>query len=157
VPKTLVWDNEGSTGQWRGGRPRLPAEANAFRGMLGIAIRQCRPADPEAKGLVERANGYLETSFMPGRAFTGPGDFNAQLTQWLARANTRHHRRIGCRPVDRIEADRAAAPPSPPGRSGGRVADLDTAGPRPLRPGRLQRLLGAPVGDRAAGRGRRRP
>lgn len=29
------------------------------------------------KGLVERANGYLETSFLPGRLF------NAQLTAWL--------------------------------------------------------------------------
>ncbi|TMR28499.1 transposase [Actinomadura geliboluensis] len=82
--------------------------------MLGIAIRQCRPTDPEAKGLVERANGYLETSFMPGRAFTGPCDFNVQLTQWLARANTRHHRRIGCRPADRIEVDRAAMVGLPP-------------------------------------------
>jgi hypothetical protein len=49
------------------GRPQLTAEANAFRGVLGVAICQCKPADPEAKGLVERANGYLETSFLPGR------------------------------------------------------------------------------------------
>jgi hypothetical protein len=27
------------------------------RGVLGVAIGQCKPADPEAKGLVERANG----------------------------------------------------------------------------------------------------
>jgi transposase len=53
------------------GRPQLTAEANAFRGVLGVAICQCKPADPEAKGLVERANGYLETSFLPGRAFRG--------------------------------------------------------------------------------------
>jgi transposase len=114
APKTLVWDNESAIGQWKGGRPQLTAEANAFRGMLGIAIRQCRPADPEAKGLVERANGYLETSFMPGRNFTGPHDFNAQLTQWLGRANTRHHRRIECRPADRIETDRTAMVALPP-------------------------------------------
>jgi transposase len=114
VPKTLVWDNESAIGQWKGGRPQLTAEANAFRGMLGVAIRQCRPADPEAKGLVERANGYLETSFMPGRTFTGPHDFNTQLTDWLARANTRHHRRIECRPADRIEVDRAAMVSLPP-------------------------------------------
>jgi transposase len=37
---------------------------NAFRGMLGTRVIQCRPRDPEAKGLVERANGYLETSFL---------------------------------------------------------------------------------------------
>ncbi|GAA1837862.1 IS21-like element ISMbo1 family transposase [Actinomadura chokoriensis] len=115
APKTLVWDNEGAIGQWRAGGPVLTAEANAFRGTLGIRIVQCRPADPEAKGLVERANEYLETSFMPGRSFTGPGDFNAQLEHWLAhRANVRHHRRIECRPADRIVTDMAAMVPLPP-------------------------------------------
>lgn len=115
VPKTLVWDNEGAIGQWKGGRPQLTAEATAFRGVLGIGIRQCRPADPEAKGLVERANGYLETSFMPGRAFDGPNDFNAQLEGWLShQANTRHHRRIECRPADRIVTDLAAMVALPP-------------------------------------------
>jgi transposase len=114
VPKMLVWDNEGAIGQWKGGRPQLTAEANAFRGMLGVAIRQCKPADPEAKGLVERANGYLETSFLPGRSFSGPHDFNAQLTDWLRRANSRHHGRIECRPTDRLDADRAAMVTLPP-------------------------------------------
>ncbi|MFI7425337.1 IS21 family transposase [Nonomuraea sp. NPDC049684] len=117
TPKTLVWDNEGAIGAWKGGRPQLTQDAEAFRGTLGARILQCRPADPEAKGLVERANGYLETSFMPGRAFTGPHDFNTQLEGWLQRANQRHHRRLDCRPADRISADRAAMvalPPVPP-------------------------------------------
>ncbi|MEU6788095.1 IS21 family transposase [Nonomuraea angiospora] len=117
TPKTLVWDNEGAIGAWKGGRPQLTQDAEAFRGTLGARILQCRPADPEAKGLVERANGYLETSFMPGRAFTGPHDFNTQLEGWLQRANHRHHRRLDCRPADRIGADRAAMvalPPVPP-------------------------------------------
>jgi len=26
--------------------------------------------------IVERANGYLETSFLPGRSFTSPADFD---------------------------------------------------------------------------------
>ncbi|MFI6485384.1 IS21 family transposase [Nonomuraea sp. NPDC050663] len=108
VPKTLVWDNEPAVGRWRGGRPQLTAAMNAFRGSLGITIVQCRPADPEAKGLVERANGYLETSFLPGRRFADPADFNAQLSGWLERANQRHHRRIECRPIDRLAADLAA-------------------------------------------------
>jgi transposase len=117
VPKTLVWDNESAIGSWRQGRPHLTADASAFRGSLGVKILQCRPGDPEAKGLVERANGYLETSFLPGRAFTGPDDFNLQLTGWLERANQRHHRRIECRPVDRLGVDLAAMvelPPVPP-------------------------------------------
>ena len=50
---------------------------NAFRGTLGITVIQCRPRDPEAKGLVGRANGYLETSFLPGRGFASPADFNS--------------------------------------------------------------------------------
>jgi transposase len=76
TPKALVWDNESAVGQWRAGKPVLTEAMNAFRGTLGIRVVQCRPADPEAKGLVERANGYLETSFLPGRGFTSPADFN---------------------------------------------------------------------------------
>ena len=114
VPKALVWDNEGAVGSWRGGRPQLTEAMNAFRGTLGIRIIQCRPADPEAKGLVERANGYLETSFLPGRSFTSPADFNAQLTAWLVGANQRRHRGLGCRPADRWEADRSAMLTLPP-------------------------------------------
>ncbi len=74
----------------------------------------CRPADPEAKGLVERLHDYLERSFLPGRDFTGPADFNAQITQWLGRGNTRTRRALGCAPTDRIAADLAAMLALPP-------------------------------------------
>ncbi len=77
----------------------------------------CKPADPEAKGLVERFHDYLELSFLPGRDFAGPADFNAQLRQWLAVANTRIRRVLGCSAAERIDADRAAMlglPPVPP-------------------------------------------
>jgi hypothetical protein len=49
--------------------------------VLGAGIVLVGPADPEAKGLVERAKGYLETSFLPGRTFTSPADFNTQLIE----------------------------------------------------------------------------
>lgn len=114
LARALVWDNESAIGQWRGGKPQLTEALNAFRGTLGIKVVQCRPGDAEAKGLVERANGYLETSFLPGRVFTGPADFNTQLAEWLVRANARQHRRLGCRPIDRWEADRAAMLGLPP-------------------------------------------
>jgi transposase len=114
APRMLVWDNESGIGQWRGGKPQLTTAMNAFRGTLGITIRQCRPNDPESKGLVERANGYLETSFLPGRSFTSPADFNLQLRAWLPVANNRQHRVLGCRPADRLEADRAAMVALPP-------------------------------------------
>ena len=114
VPRALVWDNEAAVGSWRAGRPKLTEDFEAFRGTLGIRVIQCRPRDPEAKGLVERANGYLETSFLPGRSFTSPADFNDQLEVWLQRANSRQHRALGCRPIDRLDADRAAMLTLPP-------------------------------------------
>jgi transposase len=110
VPRMLVWDNEPGVG--RGGH--LTVEFTALAGLLACRIFQTRPRDPEAKGLVERANGYLETSFLPGRTFVGPDDFNGQLTAWLAVANRRHHRRLDARPADRWEADRARMLPLPP-------------------------------------------
>ncbi|MGY4644355.1 transposase [Cellulomonas sp. URHB0016] len=114
VPRELVWDNEAAVGSWRAGKPKLTDDFEAFRGMLGIGVHQCRPRDPEAKGLVERANGYLETSFLPGRTFTGPDDFNTQLVDWLVLANARQHRALGCRPQDRWQVDRAAMLTLPP-------------------------------------------
>jgi transposase len=114
VPRALVWDGEGAVGRWRGRRQELTQATQAFRGTLGIKVVLCKPGDPEAKGLVERAHRYFETSFLPGRSFADPEDFNAQLASWLPRANTRVHRRIDCRPSERIEADRAAMLPLPP-------------------------------------------
>nr|WP_246281872.1 DDE-type integrase/transposase/recombinase [Fodinicola acaciae] len=117
VPRTLVWDGEGAIGRWRGGQVELTKECQAFRGTLGTKVIVCRPADPEAKGIIERAHQYLETSFLPGRQFTSPADFNTQLRDWLAVANTRTRRALGCAPSDRIAADKAAMlslPPVPP-------------------------------------------
>jgi len=114
VPRELVWDNESTVGSWRAGKPKLTDDFEAFRGTLGIGVHQCRPRDPEAKGIVERANGYLETSFLPGRTFTSPADFNAQLAGWLALANTRVVRRIGCAPTERWPADKSAMLALPP-------------------------------------------
>jgi transposase len=110
-PRTLVWDRESAIG----GTGKLTVDAAGFAGTLGVRIKLAPARDPEFKGLVERRNGFFETSFLPGRTFVSPFDFNAQLTDWLAeRANTRHLRSIGSRPVDRWATDRAAMVPLPP-------------------------------------------
>jgi transposase len=114
VPRVLVWDGEGAIGRWRAGRSELTGECQAFRGTLGTKVVICRPADPEAKGIIERAHDYLERSFLPGRQFSGPADFNGQLTGFLAVANTRPRRVLGCAPADRVGADRAAMLALPP-------------------------------------------
>ena len=106
VPKMLVWDNESGIGQGR-----LTTEFAAFAGLLAVKVHLCRPRDPEAKGLVERANGYLETSFVPGRTFTGPDDFNTQLGDWLQGANRRLHGVSGPAPST---AGKPTAPPCSP-------------------------------------------
>lgn len=117
VPRVLVWDGEGAVGRWRAGRSELTRDCQAFRGTLGAKVVICRPADPEAKGLVERAHDYLERSFLPGRTFASPDDFNAQLQAWLQLVNRRPRRALGCAPIERLAADRAAMltlPPVPP-------------------------------------------
>jgi len=115
VPKALVWDNESAVGSWRGGKPKLTEEFEAFRGMLGIRVIQCKPGDPEAKGIVERGNRYYETSFLPGRSFTSAADFNTQMFAWQEQtAAVRNHRSLGCRPIDRFDADKAAMLALPP-------------------------------------------
>jgi transposase len=113
LPRTAVWDQEGCIGQWRTGRQVLTRECQAFRGTLGIGVRLCAPADPEAKGVVERTNGYLETSFLPGRRFDDVEDFNRQLVGWLRRANNRVHGTTRRRPSEAIYEDRGSMLPFP--------------------------------------------
>jgi transposase len=100
LPQTLVWDREGALHAGDG----RPSEAfAAFCGQLRVAWHFCAPADPEAKGVVERGHGFLETSFEPGRLFANPTDFQDQLDHWYDdRANVRFHRALRCRPLDRL-------------------------------------------------------
>ena len=117
VPRVLVWDGESAVGRWRARQPELTAACQGFRGVLGAKVLICKPADPEAKGIIERLHDYLERSFLPGRIFTSPLDFNTQLQAWLGMANQRRKRSLGCAPAERIGADRAAMltlPPVPP-------------------------------------------
>jgi transposase len=115
VPRELVWDNESGVGRYGGAAPRLTAQFSVLRGMLGTRVRILRPRDPESKGLVERANGFLETSFLPGRRFVSVADFDAQLVEWIGRANARPRRALdGAAPGDRVGADRAAMGALPP-------------------------------------------
>lgn len=110
VPRRLIWDNE--TGIGRG--KRHAEGVGAFTGTLATTLLRLKPYDPESKGVVERRNRYYETSFMPGRTFESPADFDAQFRDWLGLANSRVVRTIKARPVDLVDADRAAMLPLPP-------------------------------------------
>jgi len=114
IPRKGVYDNEASLVSRHGGKATLTDPFQRFRGTLGMGVVVCRPGDPEAKGLVERANGYLERSFLPGRRFSSPTDFNTQLTAWLVKANHRIHDTLRCRPIDRLPEDQKAMMSFPP-------------------------------------------
>jgi len=109
VPPRLTWDNE--TGIGKG---KLTERTAAFAGTLGTEIKLLKARDPESKGMVERRNRFFRSSFMPGRHFASPQDFNDQITDWLPRANARHSRSRRARPIDLIEQDRAAMRPLSP-------------------------------------------
>ncbi len=110
VPRRLIWDNEPGIGRGK----RHADGVAGFTGTLATTLVRLPPRDPESKGIVERRNRFFETSFMPGREFVSPADFNAQYTEWLTSANTRVVRTIKARPVELLDADKAAMLPLPP-------------------------------------------
>ena len=114
VPRKGVYDNEAAIGRKRRHGSVFTQEFLAFKGALGMGAVILEKGHPERKGVVERAIGYLETSFLPGRSFSSSDDFNAQLLSWLPRANARIHRMIRCRPLDRLNEDLGSMLPLPP-------------------------------------------
>jgi transposase len=111
LPQTLVIDREGALHAGAG----RPTDAFAvFCGQLRVGWRFCEPADPQAKGVVERLQGYLETSFEPGRVFVNHHDFQDQLDRWFdERANRRLHRTLRRRPIDLLAEELEALRPLP--------------------------------------------
>jgi transposase len=99
LPKELVWDRQAGIHS-HGGRPSDAFAA--FCGQLRVGWRFCEPADPQAKGAVERLQGYAETNFEPGRRFANELDFQEQLDGWFLKVNARTHKTLRARPADRL-------------------------------------------------------
>jgi transposase len=111
LPKRLVVDREGCL-HAGGGRPT--EEFAAFCGQLSVGWRILDRGDCQAKGVSERLQGFIETSFEPGRSFANELDFQDQLDRWFSeRANARLHRTLRERPVDRRERERESMRPLP--------------------------------------------
>ena len=99
LPNVLVWDRQAGIH----GHAGRPSDAfAAFCGQLRVDWRFCEPADPQAKGAVERLQGYAETNFEPGRCFANEIDFQDQLDAWFVKVNARTHKTLRARPVDRL-------------------------------------------------------
>ena len=117
LPELMVWDREGCL-HAGGGRP---TDAYArFCGQLPVGWLFCEPADPQAKGCVERIQEYAETNFEPGRRFANHLDFQLQLDAWFEKANSRTHKTLRARPIDRLVEECELMRPLP-----ARELDLD--------------------------------
>jgi transposase len=115
VPGKLVVDNDASLVVRRGrARPRPVDELAGLLGALAMGCVVLPPRRPQSKGAVERSNGYLETSFLPLRSFTGLADLQAQSDAWTAEiAWPRYHRRLGARVCEALAVERAELAPLP--------------------------------------------
>src|SRR4051794_7730600 len=111
LPQTLVWDRQSGL-HAGGGRPTV--DFAAFCGQLKVGWHFCDKGDPQAKGAVERLQDFMERSFEPGRRFANERDFQLQLDAWFdTRANSRMHKTLRCRPVDRLVEERRVMAPLP--------------------------------------------
>ena len=110
LPELLVWDREGCL---HAGKGRPTDAYAAFCGRLPVDWLFCAPADPQAKGCVERLQQYMETNFEPGRRFANHLDYQLQLDAWFEKANARTHKTLRERPIDRLVEERAVMRPLP--------------------------------------------
>ncbi len=110
MPKTIVWDREGAL-HAGGGRPT--EEFAAFCGALPVGWHFCEARDPQAKGIIERHQGFIETNFEPGRHFASPEHFQAELDAWEERVGGRLLKTIRARPAERLAKERERMRPLP--------------------------------------------
>lgn len=98
VPFGVLYDNMRTVtiGRDEHFRPILQSDFADFSALYGFAVKCARPYHPKTKGKVERAIGFIQTSFLPGRTFeSGLADAQRQLDGWIAEANGRIHRTHG--------------------------------------------------------------
>jgi len=109
VPERLVMDRDSSlVARTPRRRARPVDELAGLLGALSMGHIILPPNSPEAKGSVERTNGYLETSFLPLRRFSGLADLQGQHDAWAADvAWPRHLRRLGGRVAEALAVERA--------------------------------------------------
>jgi transposase len=111
LPQTLVWDRQSGL-HAGGGRPTI--DFAAFCGRLRVGWHFCDKGDPQAKGVVERLQDFVEKSFEPGRVFANELDYQLQLDGWFdERANPRTHKTLRARPIDRLIEEREVMAPLP--------------------------------------------
>lgn len=117
VPHTLIVDNmKTAVIEHRpGAAPKFNARFQDFCEHFGSRPHACTPRAPYQKGRVEAGVGYIKGNFFNGRDLGQlPADrplesLNTQLRAWMEKiANLREHKELHGRPLDLLEAERAA-------------------------------------------------
>ena len=154
LPETLVWDREGAI---HAGGGRADRAFAAFCGQLAVGWQIFEAADPEAKGALERAQGFMRTTSSRRAASPTSSTSSTSSTPGSQRRQRPHPPR---------HPRRRPPSASPRSASGWRAARADALDRPPLvirvpaaaLPAlRHQRLLARPALRRPPGRGARRP
>jgi O-antigen/teichoic acid export membrane protein len=114
VPRLMSWDDNAAIGRQEAAQVRLTKESIDFCSSSGVHFGIGRPASTQTRGLIERAQAYMERSFLPNRTFESPRDFNVQLRAWLHTYNTRRRKPPNLSPAELIDTEKIVMLPLPP-------------------------------------------
>lgn len=113
VPHIFTWHSEAAIGWAADGQSQITAECRRFGHSLNTTIIIGRGDEPTTTDLTERAEAELEESFLPGRTFNSPEDFNEQLSDWLKVANNQYVQPRGRPSAALVDSDTKAMLPLP--------------------------------------------
>ena len=90
----------------------LTKEMGAFVKTAGFMPVFCKAADPQSKGKVENAVGYIKKNFIKGRVFTTVEELNRQALTWLERTGNGHrHATTKLIPAEEFEKEKGYLKP----------------------------------------------
>jgi hypothetical protein len=97
VARTCVIDNTSVlVASGTGAEAVFAPEIVAFARTLGFGFQAHRLGHPDRKARIERPFYFVETNFLPGRAFADFADLNRQALTWCREvANAKHKRALG--------------------------------------------------------------
>jgi O-antigen/teichoic acid export membrane protein len=114
VPRVIAWSSQRAVG-WRlpSGMTQLTKECTEFAAALGTKLIIGGTAGQPTRNLIEGAYVDLERSFLAGRAFQSPEDFNERLAAWLAGTGNQARPAPGRSAAELVAADKRAMLPLP--------------------------------------------
>jgi O-antigen/teichoic acid export membrane protein len=133
VPRVIAWSSQRAVGRrLPSGMTQLTEECTVFAAALGAKLIVGGTVGQPTRNLLEGAHVELERSFLAGRAFRAPEDFNERLAAWLAGTGNQARPAPGHSAAELVAADKRAMLPLPavPPATGWRLPAV--IGPEPF-------------------------